>query len=191
MYLVWPFLLILKKAFDTVDWNFLLRTLQAFNFGPCIQKWIRTFYTNCSSCFINNGFASDFFKLERGVRQGCPLSGSLFVLCAAILANAIRNDNTIKGIKTHDKEFKLSQYADDTTAFVSDTKSAINLFKLLSNFQGCSGLEINKSKTKGMWLGASRKNRAKPLGFAWPANSGQQTLEGARQLRRHVLKHSD
>ena len=27
-----------KKAFDTVDWNFLFRTLQAFNFGPCIQK---------------------------------------------------------------------------------------------------------------------------------------------------------
>ena len=49
-----------KKAFDTVDWNFLFRTLQAFNFGPCIQKWIRTFYTNCSSCFINNGFASEF-----------------------------------------------------------------------------------------------------------------------------------
>ena len=59
------------------------------------------FYTNCSSCFINNGFASEVFKLERGVRQGCPLSGSLFVLCAEILANAIRNDNTIKGIKIH------------------------------------------------------------------------------------------
>jgi len=27
-----------KKAFDTVDWNFLFRALQVFNFGPCIQK---------------------------------------------------------------------------------------------------------------------------------------------------------
>ena len=56
------------------------------------------------------------------------------------------------------KEFKLSQYADYTTAFLSDTKSATNLFKLLSNLQECSGLEINKRKTEGMWLGASRKN---------------------------------
>ena len=122
----------------------------------------QNFYSNCSSCFITNGFASEFFKLERGVHQGCPLSGSLFVLCAEILAHAIRNDNTIKGIKIHDKEFKLSQYADDTTAFVSDTKSAINLFKLLSNFQEWSGLEINKSKTERMWLGASRRNTSKP-----------------------------
>ena len=29
-----------KKAFDTVDWNFLFKALQTFNFGPCIQKWI-------------------------------------------------------------------------------------------------------------------------------------------------------
>jgi len=49
-----------------------------------------------------------------------------------ILATAIRNDNSIKGIKIHNKEFKLSQYADDTTAFVSDTESATNLFKLFT-----------------------------------------------------------
>ena len=80
------------------------------------------------------------------------MSALRFSFCSMreISANAIRNDITIKGIKIHDKEFKLSQYADDTTAFVSDTKSAINLFKLLSNFQECSGLERNKSKTEGM-----------------------------------------
>ena len=115
------------------------------------SKVDQNFYTDCSSCFINNGFASEFFKLEKGVRQGCSLSGSLFVLCTEILANAIRNDNTIKGLKVYDRGFKLSQYADDTTAFVSDTKSAINLFKFLSNFQECSGLEVNKSETEGMW----------------------------------------
>jgi len=160
-----------KKAFNTVDWNFLHKTLQVFNFGPSIQKWIKTFYTDCSSCFINNGYASEFFKPERGVRQGCPLSGILFVLCAEILATAIRNDKSIQGINIHNKEFKLSQYADDTTAFVSDLKSATNLFQLLSNFQECSGLEINKSKTEGLWLGANRNNTTEPLGIAWPSNS--------------------
>ena len=61
-------------------------------------------------------------------------------------------------IQVTELEFKLSQYADDTTAFVSDLKSVTNLFQLFSNFQECSGLEINKSKTEGLWLGANRNN---------------------------------
>ena len=129
-----------KKAFDSVDWNFLAKVLEAFNFGPQIRKWIRTFYTDISSCVINNGYASEFFNLQRGVRQGCPLSGILFVLCAEILAQAIRNN----------KEYKISQYADDTTAFMSDAKSAENLFETLHIFRDVSGLELNKSKTEGM-----------------------------------------
>ena len=39
-----------KKAFDSVDWNFLAKVLEAFNFGPQIRKWIKTFYTDISSC---------------------------------------------------------------------------------------------------------------------------------------------
>ena len=158
-----------KKAFDSLDWNFLFKTLEAFNFGPQIQQWIKTFYNNCSSCVMNNGFASEFFKIQRGVRQGCPLSGALFVLCAEILANAIRRDKTINGIKVFDKEFKVSQYADDTTAFVADLESAENLFKLLHAFQKCSGLEINTTKTEGMWLGANRNKKTKHFDIAWPS----------------------
>ena len=151
-----------KKAFDTVDWNFLFKTLEVLNFGPQILRWIKTFYNDCYRC------ASEFFKLQRGVRQGCPLSGALFVLCAEILANAIRQDKTMSGIKIFDREFKISQYADDTTVFVSDLESAENLFKLLNAFQQCSGLEINKSKTEGMWLGANRNKTSKHFDIAWP-----------------------
>ena len=159
-----------KKAFDSVDWNFLAKALEAFNFGPQIRKWIRTFYTDISSCVINNGHASEFFNLQRGVRQGCPLSGILFVLCAEILAQAIRNNNNnIKGIQIYNKEYKISQYADDTTAFVPVATSAENLFETLRIFCGVSGLELNKSKTEGMWLGSCRYNTSTPFGIAWPS----------------------
>ena len=50
----------LKKAFVSVDWNFLAKVLEVFNFGPQIRKWIKTFYTDISSCVINNGHASEF-----------------------------------------------------------------------------------------------------------------------------------
>ncbi len=96
-----------KKAFDTLDWNFLFKILEAFNFGPQIQQWIKTFYNNCSSCFMNNGYAFQFFKIQRGVRQGCPLSGALFVLCAEIFGNEIRRDKTIMELKFLTKNLKF------------------------------------------------------------------------------------
>ena len=120
---------------------------------------------------MNNGYASKFFKIQRGVRQGCPLSGALFVICAEILGNAIRQDKTISGIKIFNKQFKVSQYADDTNAFAADVESAENLFKLLDAFQRCPGLEINKSKTEGMWLGASRNKKTKHFDITWPCKS--------------------
>ena len=55
-----------KKAFDSVDWNFLAKVLEAFNFGPQIQKWIKTFYTDISSCVINNGQFGVFLICKEG-----------------------------------------------------------------------------------------------------------------------------
>ena len=62
-----------EKAFDSVEWDFLYHSLDVFNFGPNLIRWIKTFYKNVSSCIINNGSFSEPFKLERGVRQGNPL----------------------------------------------------------------------------------------------------------------------
>ena len=77
-----------EKAFDSLDHNFMLKTLSSFNFGESFLKWINLFYTDIQTCVYNNGHMSDFFNVERGVRQGCPLSPYLF----------ISTDNNIKGI---------------------------------------------------------------------------------------------
>jgi len=97
-----------KKVFDSIEWNSLLETLQLFNFGHDIQNWIEIFYNNVTSCVLNKGHASTFFSLQRGVRQGCPLSGVLFVLCIEFLSRSTKNDPTIKGIQVNKHELEIS-----------------------------------------------------------------------------------
>ena len=76
--------------------------------------------------------------------QGCPLSGALFVIAAEILANSMRNDKLITGINFKGREYKLSQYADDTSCLVRDGKSVEKLFERLEVFRGRCGLELNR-----------------------------------------------
>ena len=128
------------------------------------------FYKNISSCVINNGNSSEFFALQSGVRQGCPLSGLLFVLAVEPLAYQVRIFESIKGHENGNKITKLSLYVDDTTAFIRDDLSASSLFDLFDQFGELSGLKINKSKTEGFWIGAwkCRLGKDEPFGISWP-----------------------
>ena len=45
-----------KKAFDSLEWEYIMNTLRVFNFGTSIMRWISTFYTNIESAVINNVF---------------------------------------------------------------------------------------------------------------------------------------
>ena len=109
-----------EKAYDSVEWSFLFRVLEQCNFGPTFIKWIKTLYTGIESCVSNGGNSSSYFKVTKGMRQGDPLSSYLFVLVVEILAIAIRNNNKIQGLEIANHNIKILQYADDTTAVLSD-----------------------------------------------------------------------
>ena len=81
-----------------------------------------------------------------------------------MLSCRIRQDTNIKGIQLYDgdAEIKIGQYCDDTTMFLKDKKSVINVLNLLDEFTGISGLTLNKMKTEAMWIG-SAKNRVDGL----------------------------
>ena len=157
-----------RKAFDTIEWHYLEKVLTHFNFGPNFLQWFKTLHADISSCVLNNGHASCFFPINHGVRQGCPLSGLLFVIGLELLARAIKRDNLIKGISTGEKEIKISMYADDTTVFVRDLDSITHLLNILKKFASLSGLQINTSNTEALWLGLWKDRPDTPFNFNYP-----------------------
>jgi len=138
-----------QKAFDSVELHVINKCLESFGFGPQIRKWIKCIYRNTQSCIINNGHISEFFILERGLRQGCPLSPYLFILVVELLAISIRNNNDIKGISINEHECKINQYADDTFLSLTDEGTSLKeAFNTIESFSKISGLLLNKEKTE-------------------------------------------
>ena len=83
------------------------------------------------------------------MRQGCPLSPYLFILCDEVLAEKIRNTKDIKGIFENESEIKISQYAGDTTLILDESKKSLTLsLQVLERFRTVPGLKLNSKKTE-------------------------------------------
>ena len=146
-----------EKAFDSIEWKFLQKALNSFNFGPSICKWFETFYVDSKSCVINNGHISNFFNLERGCRQGDPLSPYLFIIGVELLSLQIKSNPKIKGALVNDTESLISQYADDTFLVLDGCETSLRETLIcFENFYKASGLKINTSKTRVVWVGNKR-----------------------------------
>ena len=154
------------KAIDSLEWPFVERNLEHFNFGASLVTWFRSFYTDRSRCIQKNGWSSEFSSLSRRVRQGCQLSPYLVILCAEVLANAVRKDENIRGINIANVESKLSQCADNTTMILDGSEFSLSrTLLLLDNFAISSGLKINYEKTEALWIGL-----CKDRDFSIPSN---------------------
>ena len=146
-----------EKAFDCVSHDFLWNVLDYFNYGSNVTKWIKLLYANSASSVIINGSLTTRFDINRGCRQGDPLSPYLFLLSAEILGLLVRKSSKIKGLNIEDKEYKILQYADDTVLCLDSFESLRNALELLDFFSKYSGLKVNITKTQVLCIGSLRK----------------------------------
>ena len=164
-----------EKAFDSLAWSFLHKSLDFFNFGPDIKRWIKLFITDIKSCVSVNGSISPWFKIERGCRQGDPLSPYLFLICSEILALMIKQNDNIKGYFITEIEIKISQLADDTSLFLDGSKESFEYcVHTILEYAKYSGLSMNFEKTKVLWFGCEvppKTEYLKELNFQWNPKS--------------------
>ena len=95
-------------------------------------------------CYIkNNGHLSEQISIPRGIRQGCPVSGLLFILAVEILVLRIRSSISLKGLPIGNKHIKISQYADDGVFYLNDKDEIGCAINIISNFGNVAGTLLN------------------------------------------------
>lgn len=142
----------LRKAFDSVGWNFILEVLLAANIPPRFVNWIKQCITSTSFSINVNGSLCGYFKGSKGLRQGDPLSPSLFVIAMEILAWLLEKKFADGSIGFHPKasDVKIPSlvFADDLMIFYDGKPSSLmGINSILSSFKLLSGFEMNTEKS--------------------------------------------
>ena len=109
----------IEKAFGSLDHEFLLVILKKFRFGNSFIDWIIILLTNQESCVINCGSTTSYFKLEKGARQGDPISAYLFIIALESISAMTKSNPNIKGLHIFNHNYLYTAYGDDTS-FLND-----------------------------------------------------------------------
>ena len=146
----------IEKAFDSINHSFLICVLKKFGFGNDFQKWMQILMKNPQLCVINGGYTTSYFKLERGTRQGDPISAYLFIIALEVGFSLIKENPDIEGLKCFSHTFLYSAYADDTSFFLRNENSATEVIKTFGKFSLFSGLKINYVKCEIAGIGIKK-----------------------------------
>lgn len=140
-----------EKAFDMVAWDHLFDSLARFGAPATFVSMIKNLYTNSYSQILSNSYLSQPFPIQRGTRQGCPLSPLLFAIALEPLAVALRNSTDFKGILVGNTELKVSLFADDMLLFLSNPVGSLsNIVSNIDQFSLFAGYKVNYAKSNIM-----------------------------------------
>lgn len=157
----------ITKAYDNVDWNFVMNILEAFDLPEVLISWIRCCISSPHYSVAFNGELVGFFPGKKGLRQGDPISSSLFVMAMDILSKKLD-----LAVQNHlFRPHPLCRYplithlcfADDMLIFFDGSEASVMaIVQELASFYLGSGLGLNMSKT-GLFLDGGNHQATKEL----------------------------
>ena len=159
----------IRRAFDTVQWDFLLDLLELLGFPPLFIHWIRACITTPKFSVNINGELAGFFSSSRGIRQGDPLSPYLFVIAMDALAMILQKNISVADTFSYHWRCEATStthicFADDLILFCGGSLHAANIIKhSLDTFFSCYGMEANSSKSVVLVAGDNASFREKVI----------------------------
>ncbi|XP_071709435.1 uncharacterized protein [Rutidosis leptorrhynchoides] len=124
-----------SKAYDCISHEFLITVLHKMGFGSKFISWVETCISKIHFSVLLNGSPSREGIMKRGLRQGDPLSSSLFIIVSEILSKLLSRDlsnGLLEGCKFgHDLVINHSQFADDTIIFAQPNFRELNRIKYI------------------------------------------------------------
>ena len=115
-----PLSLDFQVAFNRISYQYLFTTLRSYGFADCFVVRIKSMYEEAASSFQINGHVSGPIPIHSPVRQGCPISMLLFVLCVDQLFSILDRELTGIRIGKRSRKTVVVAYADNITIFFDD-----------------------------------------------------------------------
>ena len=142
----------ISKAYDNVNWEFLINILKAIDLPPVFINWIWVCISSPSYSIAFNGELIGYFQGRKGIRQGDPMSSHLFVIVMDVLAKSLDLGAVNGAFNLHPKclapMITHLSFADDVLVFSDGTETSIaGILTILDEFKKGSGLGINRDKT--------------------------------------------
>ena len=202
-------LLDFEKAYDRVNWTFLRQVMTKMGFHPTWVQQVMALNENASASVIVNGEQSKTFKLQRSVRQGCPLAPYLFLLTVDVLGQMLQHSECgVKRLQLPDNTSITNQmFADDTLLLLDGTKDNMDrALTVISRFGAASGAKLNLHKSVGIWISHQERTWqwgeeegmkwllpgevTRYLGYPFGLNIAQKDKDGKMlgQIRKHLSK---
>jgi hypothetical protein len=144
----------MSKAYDRMNWDFLIKNLLAFGFEEGWVTWVMNLVTSAFFSILLNGSPTRTFNASRGLRQGDPLSPFLYIILAEGLGRSLsqaKSEGMIKGLPLIQGEEALShlQFVDDNLLMGSPMVKEVKGFKsILDLFNSASSTVINQEKSQ-------------------------------------------
>ena len=166
----------LRKAFDSVRWDFIISALRALLVPEKFINWIHQCISTPTFSISVNGASGGFFKSSKGLRQGDPLSPYLFVLAMEVFSCLLKSTFDAGFVHYHPKTSELQishlMFADDVMVFFDGGSSSLHgISEALDDFASWSGLTVNKDKTH-LYLAATDQSEALAISrYGFPTSS--------------------